>query len=100
MKQFLTQQKGDYRQTKNMFKRQLEEDTSMSSAQRRQILEERKKELLLQQRMNQEEYLHQLKEKADKRMLEFKQKVLQDRQGFEKDLLQLVRLMEVWPSLC
>ncbi len=90
MKQFVAQQKTDYRSTKNTFKKQFEEDASLSNVQRKQMLEERKKELQIQQKGNEEEHLRMLRAIADQKKIEFKQKAMQDRQGFEKELLQQV----------
>lgn len=90
MKQFLTQQKADFRATKVIFKKQLEEDTSLSSIQRKQLLEERKRELLQQQKANEDEHLHVLRSIAEQSKVEFRQKMMQDRHSFEKELLQQV----------
>lgn len=90
MKQFLTQQKADFRATKVVFKKQLEEDTSLSSIQRKQLLEERKRELLQQQKANEDEHLHVLRSIAEQSKVEFRQKMMQDRHSFEKELLQQV----------
>lgn len=54
------------------------------------MLEERKRELQQQQRANETEHLLILKTIADHDTVEFKQKVLQERHGFEKALLQEV----------
>ena len=91
MKQFLAQQKIDYRSTKNMFKKQFEDDGGLSGIQRKQMLEERKRELQLQQKSNEEEHLQILRTIADQNKVEFRQKMMQDRQSFEKELLQQVR---------
>lgn len=90
MKQFVGQQKSDYRATKVMFKRQLDEDPSLSSQQRKQLLDDRKRELLTQQKHNENEHLHILKTMAEHNTVEFRQQQLQDRQAFEKALLQEV----------
>ncbi len=90
MKQFLAQQKADFKAAKAMFKKLLEEDTSLSNQQRKQILEERKRELQQQQKANEEDHLQSLKTKAAQNKVKFQQKVMQDRQGFEKELLQQV----------
>lgn len=91
MKQFLAQQKADFRATKAVFKKQLEEDVNMSGVQRKQILEERKRELQVQQKSNEEDHLQILRTIADQNRVEFQQKMMQDRQSFEKGLLQQVR---------
>lgn len=92
MKQFLAQQKAESRSTKNLFKKQLEEDTNLTSVQRKQLLEERKRELQEQQKGNEEEHLQILKTIADQNKVEFRHKMLHDRQNFEKDLLQQVSI--------
>lgn len=91
MKQFLAQQKTDFRATKAVFKKQLDDDVNLSGVQRKQILDERKRELLQQQKKNEEDHLQILKTIADQNKVEFRQKVMQDRHGFEKNLLQQVR---------
>ena len=90
MKQFVAQQKADFKSTKAIYKKQLEEDANLSGVQRKQILEERKRELQLQQKTNEEEHLRILQTIADQNKVEFRQKVMQDRQSFEKELLQQV----------
>ncbi len=54
------------------------------------MLEERKKELHQQQRSNEEEHQMILRTMAEHETVEFKQRVIQDRQSFEKALLQEV----------
>lgn len=90
MKSFVAQQKADFKSTKAVFKKQLDEDTGLSSAQRKQVLDDRKRELLGQQKVNEEEHLRILKAIAEQKLVEYKQKELQDRQNFEKELLQQV----------
>lgn len=90
MKAFVAQQKAELKNTKLIFKKQLDEDTGLSGAQRKQMLEERKRELQQQQKANEDEHLQILKSIADQNKVEFRQKVLQDRQNFEKELLQQV----------
>ena len=90
MKGFLAQQKAEFKATKLVFKKQLEEDTGLSSAQRKQILDERKRELQEQQRKNEEDHLQVLRTVAEQSKVEYREKVLQDRQNFEKELLQQV----------
>ena len=80
----------DFKSTKAIYKKQLEEDANLSGVQRKQILEERKRELQLQQKTNEEEHLRILQTIADQNKVEFRQKVMQDRQSFEKELLQQV----------
>ena len=91
MKQYVAQQRTDFKAAKALFKRHLEEDTSLSNVQRKQLLEDRKRELQQQQKVNEEEHLQKFKIQAAKKKVEFQQKVMQDRQSFEKDLLQQVR---------
>ncbi len=92
MKQFIGQQKADYRATKNVFKKQLEEDTKLSNAQRKQMLDDRKKELLVQQKANESEHQHILRNIAEQNKVDYRETALKDRQSYEKDLLQLVRI--------
>lgn len=91
MKQFLARQKAEFRATKALYKRQLEENSDMNSAQKKTILDERKKELIAQQRTNEESRLKMLKTASSQELVEFRQKTLQDRHSFEKGLLQEVR---------
>ena len=91
MKQFLAQQKAEFRATKTLYKRRLEENSGMNSAQKKTILEERKKELIAQQKTNEESRLKMLKAVSHQELIEFRQKALQDRHSFEKGLLQEVR---------
>lgn len=93
MKQFLAQQKADYRGTKNMFKKQLEEETSLTNVQRKQMLEDRKRELQQQQKSNEEEHLHILRTIADQSKVEYRQRVMQRRHNFGKELLQQVNFL-------
>jgi len=90
MKQFVGQQKADYRASKTLFKKQLEDDTRLSSAQRKQVLDERKKELLQQQKANEMEHQHILRNIAEQSKVEYRENMLKDRHSYEKDLLQLV----------
>lgn len=91
MKQFLARQKAEFRATKTLYKRKLEENSDMNSAQKKTILEERKKELIAQQKTNEESRLRMLKTASSQEMVDFRQKTLQDRHSFEKGLLQEVR---------
>ena len=90
MKQFLGQQKVGFRATKALYKRRLEENADLSSAQKKSMLEERKKELTAQQKADEETRLQMLKKGRDQDLVEFRQKALQDRHSFEKGLLQEV----------
>ena len=91
MKQFLAQQKAEFRATKALYKRRLEENSGMNSGQKKTILEERKKELIAQQKTNEESRLKMLKTANNQELVDFRQKTLQDRHSFEKGLLQEVR---------
>ncbi|CAI8037800.1 Serine/threonine-protein kinase TAO3 [Geodia barretti] len=66
----------------------LEEDQSLQGPQRKALLEDRKKELLTQQKASENEHLQILDTMAKHERVEFQQMLLQDRQGFEKALLQ------------
>ena len=91
MKQFLARQKADFRATKALYKRQLEENSGMNSGQKKTVLEERKKELIAQQKTDEESRLKMLKTASNQELVDFRQKTLQDRHSFEKGLLQEVR---------
>ena len=91
MKQFLAQQKAEFRATKALYKRQLEDNSELSSTQKKAMLEERKKELIIQQKANEDRRLQMLKTASEQQLVDFRQKALQDRHSFEKGLLQ-----EVW----
>ena len=90
MKSFLARQKRDYVSAMNAFKEKLKKDVGLSNAQRKQFSDDKKKELVQQQKVNEEEHLQKLKEVADKALLVFKQKIMQERQSFESELLQKV----------
>ena len=64
---------------------------TLLNTQRKQLLEDRKKELHLQQKANENEHLQILGTIAKHERVEFQQTLLQDRQAFEKALLQEVR---------
>ena len=84
MKQYLTHQNAEQR---SAYKRELEDNDDLSSAQKEALVEEKMKKLVTQQ-------------KADieyRELMEFRQKVLQDRHSFEKALLQRVRINH-WSS--
>ena len=76
----------------------LEEDQSLQGPQRKSLLEDRKKELLTQQKASENEHLQILDTMAKHGRVEFQQTLLQDRQGFEKALLQEVWL--IFPLSC
>ena len=97
MKQFLAQQKAEFRATKTLYKRQLEDNSDLSTAQKKGILEERKKELIVQQKSNEDSRLQMLKTASSQELVEFRQKALQDRHSFEKGLLQEVRCIVLLP---
>lgn len=99
MKQFFAQQKAEFRATKALYKRQLEENSGMNSGQKKTILEERKKELIAQQKTNEESRLKMLKTASNQELVDFRQKTLQDRHSFEKGLLQEVRKIYIHSSL-
>lgn len=88
MKRFMGQQKVDYRNTKNLFKVQLEENQRLSNAQRKAMLDERKKELLAQQKFSENEHLQILDTMTRHERVEFQQNLVQERQAFQKALLQ------------
>ena len=90
MKQFTAQQKVEFRATKTLYKKKLEDNGDLSSAQKKTILEERKKELIEQQKANEERRLRMLRTAFQQELVEFRQKALQDRHSFERGLLQEV----------
>lgn len=90
MKQFLAQQKADYRVTRNVFRKQLEEDANLTNVQRKQFLEDRKREQQQQQKANEQEHLHILCTIAEQSKVEYRQRVMQGRHSFGKELLQQV----------
>ena len=91
MKQFLAQQKAEFRATKALYRRQLEENSDLGSAQKKAALEERKKELAAQQKTNEDSRLRMLKTAREQELVDFRQKALQERHSFEKGLLQEVK---------
>ena len=70
---------------------ELDEDQSLSSQQRKQLLEDRKRELHSQQRSNENDHLQILRTIAEHETVDFRQRLLQDRQSLEKALLQEVK---------
>ncbi|XP_003385862.1 PREDICTED: serine/threonine-protein kinase TAO3-like [Amphimedon queenslandica] len=88
MKQFLSQQKSDYRATKALFKKELEENVNLSSSKRKQLYDSRKGELHVEQKKIEEEHLQILKTQAEHDMVDFRQKLLHEKQNIEKQLLQ------------
>ena len=99
MKHFLSQQKGDYRTTKALYKKvskckafcifaishmslfqELDDDPTLTNTHRKQMYEERKRE-----------HLQILKTIAEQDAVDFRLKTLQDRQKVEKQLLQEVK---------
>ena len=111
MKHFLSQQKGDYRTTKALYKKvskcksfcifaishislfqELDDDPTLTNTHRKQMYEERKRELLMQQRLGEREHLQILKTIAEQDAVDFRLKTLQDRQKVEKQLLQEVKI--------
>lgn len=96
MKQFLSQQKADYRGTKALFRKHLEENTELSNSQRKQLLEDRKRELQGQLKASEEEHMQILKTIVQHDNVDFKQVLLQQRHSIEKALLQEeLNLMQV-----
>ena len=87
MKQFYAQQTT----TTIIYKRQLEDSGDMNSAQKKAMLEEKMKELAVQQKIDLENHLQKLKTANDHELVKFRQKAMQERQSFEKRLLQQVR---------
>lgn len=90
MKSFFARQKKDYVLAMNAFKEKLKKDVGLSNTQQKQFSDDKKKELVQQQKVNEEEHLQKLKEVAGKALLVFKQKIMQERQSFESELLQKV----------
>ena len=68
----------------------LEEDQTLVNAQRKMLLDDRKKELLTQQKYSENEHLQILDTIGKHERVEFQQSLLQDRQAFQKALLQEV----------
>lgn len=69
-----------------------ETSASASSSQKKKLYEGRKNELRAQQKLNEDEHLQVLKTIADHDTVDFRQKMLHDRQGIEKQLLQEVSI--------
>ncbi len=90
MKQFLAHQKSDLKTTKATYKRVLDEDPNLTSAQRKQMLEERRKEVQAQLKGNEEEHLGNLKSVAEQELVGYRQSLMHERQTLEKGLLQEV----------
>ena len=99
MKPFLSQQKGDYGNTKALNKKvsryklvmciavtpllpstlELDDDPTLTNTHRKQMYEERKHELLAQQRQGEQEHLQTLKTIAEQDAVDFRLKTLQER---------------------
>ncbi len=90
MKQFLAQQKSDLKSTKTAYKRVLDDDQNLTSSQRKHMLEDRKKEVQTQLKVNEEEHLASLKSVAAQQLVDYRQSMMQERQTFEKGLVQEV----------
>ena len=91
MKQFVGQQKSELKATKATYKKLLDEDPNLTSAQKKHILEERKKEVQAQLKGNEDEHSQILKSIAEQELVDYRQNLMQERQKFEKGLLQEVR---------
>ena len=70
---------------------ELEENVSLSSSKRKQLYDSRKSELHTEQKKIEDEHLQILKTQAEHDMVDFRQKVLHEKQNLEKQLLQEVR---------
>jgi thousand and one amino acid protein kinase len=90
MKQFVSQQKGDYRATKSLLSKEIFENPSMSNSQKKQLYDKKKIELRDSQKKIEQEHVQILKTQAEHDMVDFRQKMLHEKQGIEKQLLQEV----------
>lgn len=70
----------------------MDENPSLSSSQRKQMYDERKTELHQQQKKIETEHLQILKTQAEHDTVDFRQKMLHDKQALEKQLLQEVEI--------
>ena len=73
-----------------MYVQQLDENQTLSNAQRKQMLEERKRELQQQQKVHETEHLQILKTIAEHDMVDFRQTLLQEKHAHQKAFLQEV----------
>lgn len=74
---------------------ELEDDPTLNSTHRKQMYEERKRELLQQQRQGERDHLQILKTIAEQDIVEFRQRVLHERQLMEKQLLREVCILHI-----
>ena len=71
---------------------EIDEDVTLTQPERKKLYDERKKELLQQQKEKEDEHLQVLKTISEHDTVDFRQKMLHDRQASEKQLLQQVRI--------
>lgn len=70
----------------------LDDDPNLTSAQRKHMLEDRKREVQGQLKVNEDEHLANLKSVAAQQLVDYRQSMMQERQTFEKGLLQEVSI--------
>ena len=87
MKAFLSGQKKDYNQTKEMYKK-VYEKSELNSSDRKRLLNERKAEIRSQQQAEEELQLEKLRKEAKRQMITFKQGLLEDLHKLQNELLQ------------
>lgn len=86
MKVFLSRQKKDYQQTKEMYKK-VYEKSELNSSDRKRLLNERKAEIRSQQQAEEELQLEKLRKEAKGQMITFKQGLLEDLHKLQNELL-------------
>lgn len=86
MKAFLSRQKKDYQQTKEMYKK-VYEKSELNSSDRKRLLNERKAEIRSQQQAEEELQLEKLRKEAKRQMITFKQGLLEDLHKLQNELL-------------
>ena len=74
-----------------LLSQELEENVNLSSSKRKQLYDSRKGELHSEQKKIEDEHLQILKTQAEHDMVDFRQKLLHEKQNIEKQLLQEVR---------
>ena len=86
MKVFLSKQKKDYQQTKELYKK-VYEKSELNSGDRKRLLNERKAEIRSQQQAEEELQLEKLRKEAKRQMIAFKQGLLEDLHKLQNNLL-------------
>ena len=72
-------------------RQEIDDNVTLTGPDRKKLYEDRKNELSMQQKASEEDHLQVLKTIGDHDTVDFRQKMLHDRQALEKQLLQEVK---------